>query len=69
MDKPLRIHKQEDIVWKKEKKVVNTPYCPVCKEKLVELHKEYKPYYCECGVWYWVNDPHTEEKAHYRIFE
>ena len=61
MEKPVRTNKQEDIVWKDETRLIPVPYCPVCKQELRESGKDYRPYYCECGDWYWVDDSESYE--------
>ena len=54
--KEIRKEHQNNIIWKPEKRIVQIPYCPVCKKELKELDKDYRPYYCDCGDWFWNED-------------
>ena len=53
-----------DIVWKEEVIKAQVPYCPVCKEKLHKSCKDYRPYWCKCGDWYW-----NDEDENYDIYK
>ena len=53
MREEIRTNKQEDIIWKDEKRLIPIPYCPVCKKGLGDGGKDYRPYFCDCGDWYW----------------
>lgn len=37
-------------------------HCPKCDSELFETGKDYRPFACECGDWYW-----NEEKEEYNI--
>ena len=56
--------KQEQIIYKNETRVVSVPYCPLCNTELRETSKEYKPYYCKCGFWYW-----NDEEEYFKIIK
>jgi len=64
MSELVRRSQDKDIIWKEEKRVVNIPYCPVCKKELREMHIDYKPYWCDCGDWYW-----SEDDSGYKIYK
>jgi len=60
----IKTIKQKDMVYKSEKRLVSIPYCSICKKELIETGKDYKPYFCDCGDWYW-----NENGECYEIFE
>ena len=51
-----KIIKQKEIIYKQETRTVSIGYCPFCGVELYETGKEYKPYYCKCGAWYYNED-------------
>lgn len=52
----VRKVKQDKIIWKPIVRTIQVPFCPKCKTEMFESGKDYKPYHCKCGGWYWIDD-------------
>jgi len=57
-----KIIRDSDIVWKTLTKTMAYKHCPNCLIELSETGKDYAPYSCKCGRWFY-----NEEKDYYEI--